>query len=223
MVYYTKQIPENLTLSDRLLEISIGVLLQDASIQKNTSKSKEKYRLKFLQSAKHKKYIYHLHSEYSDYVISKPFFNSERNTYSFQTVFHSEFNVLANMFLDSSKKKSIRCFFIKNTISPISLAYWFMDDKGRLSYNKDYVRKGIVFNTQGFTFNEVKILSENLNNKYNLETWVKENKKKPIIAISGKKYKEIEKLISPYVIPSMKYKLPFSSKENTVNKVDDIV
>lgn len=55
-----------------------------------------------------------------------------------------------------------------------------MDDQGRLSYNKDYVRKNIVFNTQGFTFNEVKILSENLNNKYNLETWVKENKKKTI-------------------------------------------
>lgn len=62
-------------LTHELLEISIGVLLQDASIQKNTSKSKVKYRLKFLQSAKHKLYIYHLHKIFKDYIISEPFFS----------------------------------------------------------------------------------------------------------------------------------------------------
>lgn len=70
-----------------LFEISIGVLLGDCSIQKNTSKSIEKCRLKFLQGAKHKEYIYHLHQQYKGYVISDPFYDSKRNTYSFQTVF----------------------------------------------------------------------------------------------------------------------------------------
>ena len=61
-----------------------------------------------------------------------------------------------------------------------------MDDGGLLSYNKDYVRKGRIFNTQGFTFQEGQILSHNLNKTYNCVgpcTWVKENKKKPIIAV----------------------------------------
>ena len=84
-----------------------------------------------------------------------------------------------------------------------------MDDGGLLSYNKDYVRKGLVFNTQGFTFNEAKILSENLNNAYHLNSWVKENKKKPVIAISGKKYSKIKPIIFPHIIDNMKYKLPF--------------
>ena len=57
-----------------------------------------------------------------------------------------------------------------------------MDDGGLLSYNKDYHRRGIVFNTHGFTFEEVEILSQNINKAYNLESWVKINKKKPIIA-----------------------------------------
>jgi CRISPR/Cas system-associated protein Cas5 (RAMP superfamily) len=83
-----------------------------------------------------------------------------------------------------------------------------MDDGGLLSYNKDYIRKSLVFNTQGFSFNEVNVVSENLNTTYNLETWVKLNKNKPIIAVSGKKYTQIKNLISPYIIPSMKYKLP---------------
>ena len=84
---------------------------------------------------------------------------------------------------------------MKNEISPVSLAYWFMDDGGLLSYNKDYVRKGLVFNTQGFTFQEVEILSQNLNKTYNLDTWVKENNPKPIIAVSGKKYNHIRDII----------------------------
>ncbi len=67
---------------------------------------------------------------------------------------------------------SISVFFRKNTISPISLAYWFMDDGGRLCYNKNYARKGLVLNTQGFTLDGVKVLSDNLNNAYNLKTWV---------------------------------------------------
>lgn len=46
------EIPENLVLTTKLLNISIGVVLGDASIQKNTSKTKENYILKFLQGAK---------------------------------------------------------------------------------------------------------------------------------------------------------------------------
>lgn len=195
-------------ISDPLFEICIGVSLGDASIQRNTSKKIEKYRLKFLQSAKHEKYIFHLHEIFQDYVVSKPYFNEQRNTFSFQTLFHSDFKKLADVFLDKNNKKIISDFFTNYSISPISLAYWFMDDGGLLSYNKDYIRKGLVFNTQGFSFNEVSILSENLNTTYNLETWVKVNKNKPVLAVSGKKYTEIKKLISPYIIESMRYKLP---------------
>ncbi len=185
-------------------------MLGDCSIQKNTSKSQTKYRLKFLQGGKHKEYITHLHQEYKKYLISPPFYNLKRNTYSFQTIFHLEFKLMADIFLNKefSSKKIIGEYFMKNEISPLSLAYWFMDDGGLLSYNKDYVRKGLVFNTQGFTFQEVEILSQNLNKTYNLDTWVKENKKKPIIAVSGKKYNRIRDIIYPHIITCMKYKLP---------------
>ncbi len=198
---------ENLKWTTRLLEISIGVLLGDCSIQKNKSKSTERYRLKFLQGAQHKEYIYHLHAEFKDYVLCQPHFDSKRNTYSFQTVFHSEFTKLAEIFLNENYKKSIKPFFLENPISPVSLAYWFMDDGGLLSYNKDYPRRGLVLNTHGFSFSEVNVLSLNLNSAYNLGTWVKDNKNKPIIAVSGKKHKERKELIFPHIIESMRYKL----------------
>ena len=106
--------------TETLFNISIGVLLGDASIQKNTSKTQTKYRLKFLQSAKHKHYIYHLHNQFKDYLLSVPHFDCKCNTYCFQTVFHPDFNKLADIFLDNNGKKIISCFFEKNAISPIS-------------------------------------------------------------------------------------------------------
>ena len=194
-----------------LFEISIGLLLGDCSIQKNSSKKIEKCRLKFLQGAKHKEYIYHLHQQYKKYVISDPFYDCKQKTYSFQTVFHPFFVSFFNIFYNESLKKTIGPYFLQNSIKPRSLAYWFMDDGRLLSYNKDYVRKGLVFNTQGFSFQEALILSNNLNSCYNLESWVKQNKKKPVIAIPGRKYQFIKDLVFPYIIDSMKYKFPKES------------
>lgn len=107
---------EDLVLSIRLFNVCIGVLLGDASLQKNTSKAKKKYRLKLLQGAKNKDYIYHLHHEFKAFVLSPPFFDSKRNTYSFQTVFHSEFKRLADIFLinkDLPTRKSIGSYFFR--------------------------------------------------------------------------------------------------------------
>jgi hypothetical protein len=141
-------------------------------------------------------------------VLSPPYFDKKRNTFCFQTVFHFNFKKLADIFLNKELKKNINTFFTEKKIENVSLAYWFMDDGGLLSYNKDYVRKGLVFNTQGFVFNEVLILSQNLNTAYDLNTWVKTNKKKPIIAVSGKEYLKIKNIIFPHIVDSMKYKLP---------------
>ena len=90
-----------------MFQISIGVLLGDCSIQKKTLKSQTEYRLKFLQGGKDKEYITHkgygipdmgdLHQEYKEYVISPPFYTLKRNTYSFQTIFHLDFKIQADL------------------------------------------------------------------------------------------------------------------------------
>lgn len=100
---------------DKLFQISIGVLLGDCSIQKKTSKSQTEQRLKFLQGGKHKEYITHLHQEYKEYVISPPFYNLKRNTYSFQTIFHLDFKVQADIFLkkEFQSKKIIGEYFMQ--------------------------------------------------------------------------------------------------------------
>lgn len=52
-----------------------------------------------------------------------------------------------------------------------------MDDGGLLLYSKDYPRKGLVFNTHGFSLVEVEILSNNLNNAYGFRVLDKNQQK----------------------------------------------
>ena len=44
-------------MTDQLLQISLGSVLGDASLQRNKSKKILKWRLKFLQSARHEEYV----------------------------------------------------------------------------------------------------------------------------------------------------------------------
>lgn len=92
---------------------------------------------------------------------------------------------------------------------------------GLLSYNKDYVRKGLLLNMHNFTFDKVNLLSENLNLTYSLGTWVKRNKKRPIIAISGEVYDKVKSILYPHIVPGMKYKLPCSrvSEQKQIQEV----
>ena len=54
-------------------------------------------------------------------------------------------------------------------MTPRALSYWFMDDGGKACYNKDYQRKGLVLNTQGFLKEHVDILCEGLKVRYKIK------------------------------------------------------
>ena len=132
------------------------------------SSHQQKHRFKFLQGALHKHgaYLLHLHPIFQPFVISPPFHHVQRNTLvscSFCTVFHSQYYCLAPIFFPQENKKGIGEYFISNPLTPRTLAHWFMDDGGLLSYNKDYPRRAMVFNTQAFTWDECEILRNNLN------------------------------------------------------------
>jgi hypothetical protein len=72
--------------------------------------------------------------------------------------------------------------------------------------------KGIFFNTQGFTFKEVMILSNILTKKFKLQTSTCKQKNGYQIYISGHSYELLRSLIFPYLIESMYYKFPVQRK-----------
>ena len=202
---------QTLSLSKTLFDLSIGTLLGDASLQ--TQDGGKTYRLKFQQSDNlHREYLFHLHEQFHDWVLSPPCFNEKRNMWSFQTISHNDFTELANIFyLDSQGnrcKKHIKPFFVEHYLTPMSLAYWIMDDGGRSCYNQDYPRKGIALNTHGFSKQQVEILCQGLQNRYGFHCWLKLNKNKWIIVISGHDHSKIMKKIEKFIIPSMYHKIP---------------
>jgi hypothetical protein len=190
-----------------LLRNSIGLLFGDGSIQRNSSQSVEKWRMKILQG-RDSHYVKELHKEFGDKVRAPVYFDEKRKTYSFFTLFLTDLCPLASIFINQQGKKYIGPYSLENSISPLSLAHWFMDDGGRLSYNKDYPRRAVVLNYHASLEGECKILRDNLNKAYNFESWCKKNKRRTIVAIPARKWEDFRDLVDPHVLESMRCKFP---------------
>ena len=63
---------------------------------------------------------------------------------------------MAELFLlDKGGKKGISENLVLDHLTPRGLAYWFMDDGGKLDYNKNSKNRSVVLNTHSFTDLEV--------------------------------------------------------------------
>lgn len=155
-------------------------------------------------------FIYMINSKIRFYLHL--FFDENRKIWSFQTISHPDFVQLAQIFvLDCHGvvcKKHIKPYLVEHHLTAHALAYWIMDNGGRSSYSKDYERKGFSLNTHSFPKNQVEMLIQGLQKRYGLDCWLKMNKNKWIIVISGYDHKKIMELIKPYIIPSMYHKIP---------------
>ena len=151
---------------------------------------------------------------FDEWVLSNPHkkvrISPKGNTvinWGFQTISHKAFNPLAELFLLDGKK-GISDSLIKNHLSERGLAYWFMDDGGKLDYNKNSKNKSVVLNTQSFSDLEVIQMSKELSNKFKLNCEVRSNKGKKIIVILSDSYLTFRKTIDPFIVPEMIYQLP---------------
>jgi hypothetical protein len=102
---------------------------------------------------------------------------------------------------------------IKNYLTERSLAYWFMDDGGKLDYNINSKNMSVVLNTHSFTDTEVENMAMELGSKFSLKCSTRKNKGKKIIVIDSSSYNHFLNLIDKYILPEMKYKLPIVSNK----------
>jgi LAGLIDADG DNA endonuclease family len=193
-------------------ETSIGLILGDASLR--TQNKGHTYKLQFEWSNKHKPYVDHVYNLFDEWVLSKPHKKIRKSpkgnkiiTWGFQTLSHNAFNSLADLFIINNKKGFSDSLII-NYLSARGLAYWFMDDGGKLDYNKNSSNKSIVLNTQSFTDLEVEKMGAELSEKFNLKCELRSNKGKKIIVINSVSYSIFRSLVDPYLLHEMKYKLP---------------
>jgi hypothetical protein len=199
-------------LSNLQFEALIGLLLGDASLQ--TQNKGKTYRIKFEWGNNSKAYVDHVYALFNEWILSVPHkktrLSPRGNTvinWGFQTISHQAFNPLADLFIINNKK-SVKKSLIKEFLTDVGLTYWFMDDGGKLDYNKNSKNKSIVLNTQSFTDLEVFNMANELKEKFTFNTEVRSNKGKKVIVIKSESYSLFRNKIDTNIIPEMVRKLP---------------
>lgn len=197
-----------LALSILQQNILIGIILGDGHLEKQ--KGSKNYRLKIHQNDKHKDYVFHLYDIFQDFTKTPPrskvvsAFNKTYESWYFNTTVHPDFMDYGINFYNDGKKVLPNPALLASWLSPIGLAYWYMDD-GSL---KSKESKGVLLNTQNFSLTEVELLCNILEEKLQLSNWPRKQKEGYQIYISGHSYERLKDLISPYLLPSMFYKFP---------------
>lgn len=206
----------SLSLTDHQREVLIGVLLGDAHLESRSGG--RIFRLKVEQSRKHESYVNHLYEIFREWVLSPPrirkveIAGKQLENICFQTVSHEAFRFYAHQFYRERKKSVPKQ--IHRWLTPVSFAYWYMDD-GSI---KSHESKGVVLNTQGFELKGVKLLLGAIQKNFGFDAKERKQKDGIQIYISGKSYDGFRRLIDPYIIPEMIYKIPTARRTQLPKK-----
>lgn len=221
------------TLTKKQREILVGCILGDVNLS-STRSDGATFRCRFAQGGsryyeEHKEYLFHLYDCFQ--MLCTPAMKPRQvkdRSWAFETRTLGTFSFYGNLFYridpqTGRRKKSLptRPNLLKKLITPVSLAYWFMDDGSQKSSQS----KGLILNTHTFTLKEVELLCEILKEKFQLE--VKPRRQQKLykdevriyyqIYISGHSFERFTDLIYEHLFPSMRYKWPSprKSKKNS--------
>lgn len=186
--------------------ILVGTLLGDGHLELNG----KDYRLQILHSYKQREYVLWKYQNLQRLALKAPVllgmidhrFHKTNLGFRFQTRNDKIFNALHQLFYRGKRK--IVPTAIGDMLDAPALAVWYMDDGGR---RKDC--RGMFLNTLSFTDEEQATLQKVLKKRWKIETrlhWVQDGYR---IYIPMKMSAKFTRIIAPYMIPSMYYKLPY--------------
>jgi hypothetical protein len=226
------RVPGNsdLFLTPQQREIAVGTLLGDASLQ--TQSGGKTWRLKWQMGLKHADYANHICQEFGDrWIPSKPHTIKRLNSemLGFQTLASVNLTGLTRLFLEGREKTLVKVYkpgLIRDHLTDRGLAYWFMDDGGKDDYTPNQ-GKGITLNTHGFEEQGVIAICQELAERFKLEAKPRPNKGRHVVLISGRFFERFEELVTPYLVESMRAKMPSPRVQREgkrrEKRVDDIV
>lgn len=199
---------QELNLSERELNVLIGTILGDAYIDRYPKDA----RISIMHSIKQKEFVEWKFKELKRFVKMLPMrsgyfdprYGKKYFWYRFQTRRFSEFKELGEIFYEGRVKIIPRNINLLLT-HPLSLAVWYMDDGGR---RKDC--HGMFLNTLSYSEQEQIRLQKCLLKNFGIHTrvhWITDGFRLYIPTADARNF---TKLIAPYIIPSMVYKLPYN-------------
>lgn len=197
---------KSLVLTKYQRDILIGLLLGDGCLE--ILPKGDSARLKLEYSSKQKAYTDWLYEIFQSWVRSKPkrkithAFGKTYTKYWFTTLSSTIFKEYFDLFYRDHRK--VIPSTIGHLLTPVGLAVWFMDDGSTKSKESN----GRLLCTHAFSHKEVLFLCDILKKKFYLEATPRKQRDGIEIYISGRSSTQLRALVEPYIVTSMRYKLP---------------
>jgi hypothetical protein len=186
---------------DYVDQVMVGTLLGDRSLVKKYEGGGTYY--KFAQSTKHSDYLHHIFNLFKDcgYVnMEKP--NEETSVLKGGGI-HKWLQFTTKSLVEWNKLKSqwyvnnVKVIPVNIELTPISLAYWFMDDGG-------WTGKAIHLSTNSFTREDTLRLIDILSTQFNLKCSLHSRNR---IYIWARSCPDFINIVKPYIHSGMRHKL----------------
>lgn len=191
------------TITTNMKQLIIGSVLGDAHIE--YSKTIDAY-YRAEQGSKQKDYLFWKYEILKDLCASRP--KESRREFSswyFNTRTHIYFSKIHKLFYTESGEKKIPKNFSK-FLSPLATAVWFMDDG---TNNKNHLEICV----QGYTILDILIIKRAFKNNFNIDIGITRRNDKRLmypclsLTICGDDCTKFVRLVRPFIIPSMLYKI----------------
>ena len=201
-----------------ILEIIFGTLLGDSHIERKSYNTKNgiklgSTRISFQQENNNVEYLmwlWKIFMEYGYCTIKKPNLKTKIGYkgkiiryYKLHTFTFSSFNWIHDLFYPDGKNKVIPPKEeIHKFLTPLALACWIMDDGSK-------IQNTLKISTNSFCYSDIEMITKVLLEKYDLKTSIHSAgvPNQYIIYIKKCSMKKLKKLVEPYFVKSMLYKL----------------
>ncbi|UCD14826.1 MAG: hypothetical protein JSV34_03635 [Candidatus Omnitrophota bacterium] len=180
-------------LREQQYNLIIGSLLGDAYLVKTT----RGYAFRVNHGVRQKDYVDWKYKILKDFVNSPPRFTE--SCYYFRTISHPAFHCLREQFY-SDRKKVVPRDLIETEMNSFIMAVWIMDDG-----SKD--GRQLRINSQSFNRDENLFLQGVLYAKLGIKSTLNQDKGKYRLRVSNESMARLRNLVTPYIVPSMLYKL----------------
>ena len=172
------------------------------------SSDKANARAVFRQGSTNADYLLHLYSLFQQFVQTPPSVTMIEDKNTGKTRHNISFATLSlpcfNEFYDLFYAKGIKIVptNIANYLTPVSLAYWIMDDG-------EFTGSGLKLFNNAFTKNELNLLVEALDKNFSIKATIHKSsiEKQQTLYISKKQLPLVRDLVQEYMHGAMMYKL----------------
>jgi len=215
---YKQLVPSQL--SQLALSWCIGLVLSDATLQRNYSQNNRTIRVKIQQVSYNIELLEVTMEILKPYVFSFSPITTRPDMYSLTTITHESFNILGEIFQNPNIPLGQQACVAKRIpenigdyVDEIVLSSWFCGDGGRVDYTENQ-GKAVQFSTHGFTRECQERLAQALRTKYGWEVSVVfdyTNEKGQdffCIQVAANSFNSIERILKPYILPTFVRKFP---------------